>query len=89
MRSGRLSAPESRKGRFSGVSESLREDSGALPLQQMNVEERLVADYAGTGLTVSNAPCITAAPSCAVRVFSRQRSYGHAATANSFVPPVV
>jgi len=37
-------------------SESLREDSAACPLQQMNVEERLVADYAGTGLTVGKHP---------------------------------
>ncbi|MGC2215626.1 MAG: OB-fold nucleic acid binding domain-containing protein [Silvibacterium sp.] len=36
--------------------ESLREDSTARPLQQMNVEERLVADYAGTGLTVGKHP---------------------------------
>ena len=34
----------------------LREDSDARPLQQMNVEERLVADYAGTGLTVGKHP---------------------------------
>ena len=38
------------------VSESLREDSDALPLQQMNIEERMVADYAGTGLTVGKHP---------------------------------
>jgi error-prone DNA polymerase len=37
-------------------SEALREDSEARPLQQMNVEERLVADYAGTGLTVGKHP---------------------------------
>lgn len=37
-------------------SESLREDSTMRPLQQMNVEERLVADYAGTGLTVGKHP---------------------------------
>jgi error-prone DNA polymerase len=37
-------------------SESLREDSEARPLHQMNVEERLVADYAGTGLTVGKHP---------------------------------
>ncbi len=37
-------------------SKSLREDSDAQPLQQMNVEERLVADYAGTGLTVGKHP---------------------------------
>lgn len=34
----------------------MREDSAARPLQQMNVEERLVADYAGTGLTVDKHP---------------------------------
>jgi error-prone DNA polymerase len=37
-------------------SESLREDSDERPLQQMSVEERLVADYAGTGLTVGKHP---------------------------------
>jgi error-prone DNA polymerase len=37
-------------------SESLREDSEVRPLQQMNVEERLVADYNGTGLTVGKHP---------------------------------
>jgi error-prone DNA polymerase len=37
-------------------SEWLRDPSEALPLQQMNVEERLVADYAGTGLTVGKHP---------------------------------
>jgi len=36
--------------------ESLREHSSAHPLQQMNVEERLVADYAGTGITVGRHP---------------------------------
>jgi error-prone DNA polymerase len=36
---------------FRQQSEWLREDSETLPLQQMNIEERLVADYAGTGLT--------------------------------------
>ncbi len=35
---------------------SLREESHALPLEQMNVDERLVADYAGTGLTVGKHP---------------------------------
>ena len=34
----------------------LREESEALPLRQMTVEERLVADYAGTGLTVDRHP---------------------------------
>lgn len=50
-RAGRLEGPLLRQG-----SESLREDSDARPLQQMNVEERLVADYAGTGLTVDKHP---------------------------------
>jgi error-prone DNA polymerase len=34
----------------------LREESAVLPLHQMTVEERLVADYAGTGLTVDKHP---------------------------------
>jgi error-prone DNA polymerase len=50
-RAGKLEGPLFRRD-----SESLREDSVALPLQQMNVEERLVADYAGTGLTVGKHP---------------------------------
>ena len=37
-------------------SEWLREDSEILPLQQMNTAERLVADFAGTGLTVGRHP---------------------------------
>jgi error-prone DNA polymerase len=37
-------------------SEWLRDPSEAFPLQQMNVEERMVADYAGTGLTVGRHP---------------------------------
>ncbi|MGC2161518.1 MAG: error-prone DNA polymerase [Silvibacterium sp.] len=49
-RAGKLEGPLFRDG------ESLREDSDARPLQQMNVEERLVADYAGTGLTVGKHP---------------------------------
>jgi error-prone DNA polymerase len=50
-RAGKLEGPL-----FRQDSESLREDSDALPLEQMNVEERLVADYAGTGLTVGKHP---------------------------------
>lgn len=50
-----------RAGRMEGPllgqsSESLREDSPTLPLQQMSTEERLVADYAGTGLTIDKHP---------------------------------
>jgi error-prone DNA polymerase len=41
---------------FRQNSEALREDSDALPLQIMDIEERLVADYAGTGLTVGKHP---------------------------------
>jgi error-prone DNA polymerase len=37
-------------------SEWLSEDSEALPLRQMNFEERLVADYAETGLTTGQHP---------------------------------
>jgi error-prone DNA polymerase len=37
-------------------SEWPREESDALPLQKMTVDERLVADYAGTGLTVDEHP---------------------------------
>jgi error-prone DNA polymerase len=37
-------------------SEWLRDDSEILPLQRMNIEERLVADYAGTGLTTDKHP---------------------------------
>ena len=37
-------------------SEWLRDPSEAFPLAQMNVEERLIADYAGTGLTVGRHP---------------------------------
>jgi error-prone DNA polymerase len=37
-------------------SEGLRDPSEILPLQQMHVDERLVADYAGTGLTVGKHP---------------------------------
>lgn len=37
-------------------SDWLRDASEAQPLQQMNTEERLVADYAGTGLTTGKHP---------------------------------
>ena len=50
-RAGKLEGPL-----FRQDSETLCEDSNALPLQQMNVEERLVADYAGTGLTIGKHP---------------------------------
>ncbi len=37
-------------------SDSLRDDFETLPLRPMNTEERIVADYAGTGLTVGKHP---------------------------------
>jgi error-prone DNA polymerase len=49
-RSGKMEGPLLRQ------SEWLREDSEVQPLQQMNAEERLVSDYAGTGLTIDNHP---------------------------------
>lgn len=50
-----------RAGKFEGPllrenSESLRDDSESMPLHQMNTEERMMADYAGTGLTVGRHP---------------------------------
>jgi error-prone DNA polymerase len=50
-RAGKLEGPLLRQN-----SDWLREVSDALPLAQMNTEERLVADYAGTGLTVGKHP---------------------------------
>jgi error-prone DNA polymerase len=41
---------------FKQSHESLRDKSETFPLRQMNTEERLVADYAGTGLTVGRHP---------------------------------
>jgi error-prone DNA polymerase len=37
-------------------SDSLRDDSESRPLRQMNIEERMVADYSGTGLTIGKHP---------------------------------
>jgi len=50
-RAGKLEGPLLRQS-----SEWLQEDSRTLPLQQMTTEERLVSDYAGTGLTVGKHP---------------------------------
>jgi len=50
-RAGKLEGPLLRQ-----RSEWLRDDSEALPLRQMNTEERLVADYVGTGLTIGKHP---------------------------------
>jgi error-prone DNA polymerase len=50
-RAGKLEGPLLREN-----SDSLREESDINPLQQMNIEERLVADYSGTGLTIGRHP---------------------------------
>ena len=50
-RAGKLEGPL-----FRQRSECLQDHSETLPLQQMTVEERLVADYAGTGLTTDKHP---------------------------------
>jgi error-prone DNA polymerase len=50
-RAGKLEGPLLRQN-----NELLQEQSAVLPLQQMTDEERLVADYAGTGLTVGKHP---------------------------------
>jgi error-prone DNA polymerase len=50
-RAGKLEGPLLRQ-----KSELLREDSRTLPLRQMSTEERLIADYSGTGLTVGKHP---------------------------------
>jgi error-prone DNA polymerase len=58
----------------------LRQDAGLLtegadrsPLQQMTTEERLIADYAGTGLTVGKHPmAYRRAQLCRIRVLSAE-----------------
>ena len=50
-RAGKLEGPLLRQ-----KNELLREDAKTMPLQQMTTEERLVADYAGTGLTIGKHP---------------------------------
>jgi error-prone DNA polymerase len=50
-RAGKMEGPLLRQN-----SEWLRDDSEILPLQQMSTGERMVADYAGTGLTVGRHP---------------------------------
>ena len=50
-RAGKLEGPLLR-----ARSDLLRDESESLPLKQMSTEERLIADYAGTGLTVGKHP---------------------------------
>jgi DNA polymerase III alpha subunit len=54
-RAGKLEGPL-----FRQRSEWLEEDAQSQPLQQMNVEERLVADYGGTGVTLHSNRGLTA-----------------------------
>jgi DNA polymerase III alpha subunit len=48
-------------------SDSVSDDSEAQPLEQMNVEERLAAAYAGMGLTVGKHPMHCCLGLCCVR----------------------
>jgi error-prone DNA polymerase len=41
---------------FRQQSDLLQEEARSQPLQKMNVEERLVADYGGTGMTIGKHP---------------------------------
>jgi error-prone DNA polymerase len=50
-RAGKLEGPLLRQ-----KSEVLRDDSETMPLQRMSTDERLAADYAGTGLTIGRHP---------------------------------
>jgi error-prone DNA polymerase len=50
-RAGKIEGPLLRQNRA-----SLQDDSESLPLRQMTTEERIIADYAGTGLTVGRHP---------------------------------
>ena len=50
-RAGRLEGPLLRQ-----KTKALCEESSCLPLRQMSTEERLIADYAGTGLTIGKHP---------------------------------
>ena len=50
-RAGKLEGPLFRQN-----SDVLHDDGASLPLQQMSTEERLVADYAGTSLTIGKHP---------------------------------
>jgi error-prone DNA polymerase len=52
-RAGKLEGPLLRQS-----SEILREESKAFPLHQMNMSERLVADFSGTGLTIGKHPMV-------------------------------
>lgn len=50
-RAGKMEGPLLRQ-----KSHLLRDETESMPLRQMNTEERLIADYAGTGLTIGKHP---------------------------------
>ena len=66
-------------------SEWLRDASETLPLRQMNVEERLVADYAGTGLTVGKHPMAVSPRGAAQRRHPLRRGAASYARDGEFV----
>jgi error-prone DNA polymerase len=73
-RAGKLEGPLLRQN-----SDLLREETASLPLRQMNTDERLIADYAGTGLTIGKHPMAYRRDALAKqRVLSAEelRSYG-------------
>jgi hypothetical protein len=47
------------------IKATLQENSKSLPLQQMTSDERLIADYSGTDLTIGKHPMEDQAPSAA------------------------
>jgi error-prone DNA polymerase len=82
-RAGKLEGPLFREDR-----ESLREDSDARPLRQMNVEERLVADYTGTGLTVGKHPMHYRRAELRAAISCPPRNCGCVGTESLFAWPV-
>jgi hypothetical protein len=57
-------------------SEWLQEDDAPTPLQAMSTAERLVSDYAGTGLTVGKHPMFYRRGNCGARASSLRRICG-------------
>jgi hypothetical protein len=67
------------------LAQSIASAADTRPSQQMNVEERLVADYAGTGLTVGKHPMHYRRPELRRSNILSAENYGPAATENSYV----
>jgi error-prone DNA polymerase len=68
-------------------SEVLREDSEAMPLQQISTNERVAADYAGTGLTIGRHPWSIDVMSFACSAFFLRRNCGAGKMEISCEPP--